>query len=210
MKKLFAVIITVLICAFVYVGVSYFQNTQNSYVETAQKQNDKIKNLYNEKQSILNKIEEKLNDIERAQLSIMPLFHIEKEEFVDLMVKAVDITTELKNPEKEIEEIKSVVFKLLNRIKIEKEAQEIFKMTKLEWANPKIIDMFTKEKVEETERRVTAEVTESVTAEVTESVTTEVTESVTERIAKEMLNNNLSIDKIAKITGLSVNRIKSL
>ena len=63
-------------------------------------------------------------------------------------------------------------------------------MTKLEWANPKIIDMFTKEKVEETERRVT--------------------ESVTERIAKEMLNNNLSIDKIAKITGLSVNRIKSL
>ena len=31
-------------------------------------------------------------------------------------------------------------------------------MTKLEWANPKIIDMFTKERVEETERRVTAEV----------------------------------------------------
>ena len=55
----------------------------------------------------------------------MPLFHIEKEEFIDLMVKAVDITTELKNPEKEIEEIRSIQFKLLNRIKIEKEAQEI-------------------------------------------------------------------------------------
>ena len=50
---------------------------------------------------------------------------------------------------KEIEEIRSIQFKLLNRIKIEKEAQEIFKMTKLEWANPKIIDMFTKEKIEE-------------------------------------------------------------
>ena len=68
-------------------------------------------------------------------------------------------------------------------------------MTKLEWANPKIIDMFTKEKVEEAERRVT------------ESVTAEVTESVTERIAKEMLNNNLSIDKIAKITGLSTKNL---
>ena len=116
--------------------------------------------------------------IERAQLSIMPLFHIEKEEFVDLMVKAVDITTELKNPEKEIEEIRSIQFKLLNRIKIEKEAQEIFKMTKLEWANPKIIDMVTKDKVED--------------------------------IAKEMLNDNLSMEKIAKFTGLSVDQIKSL
>ena len=56
--------------------------------------------------NIISKVEneEKLNDLERAQLSIMPLFHIEKEEFVDLMVKAVDIITELKNPEKEIEE----------------------------------------------------------------------------------------------------------
>lgn len=140
--------------------------------------------------------------IERAQLSIMPLFHIEKEEFVDLMVKAVDITTELKNPEKEIEEIRSIQFKLLNRIKIEKEAQEIFKMTKLEWANPKIIDMFTKEKVEETERRVT----ESVTAK----VTAEVTESVSEKIARNLLNKNLTVDEIAKATGLSVNQIKSL
>ena len=68
--------------------------------------------------------EEKLNDLERAQLSIIPLFHIEKEEFIDLIVKAVDITTELKNPQKEIEEIRSVQFKLLNRLKIEKEAQE--------------------------------------------------------------------------------------
>ena len=62
--------------------------------------------------------------------------------------------------------------------------------------------MFTKEKVEETERRVTAEVTETVTAEVTESVS--------EKIARNLLNNNLTIDEIAKATGLSVNQIKSL
>ena len=61
-------------------------------------------------------------------------------------------------------------------------------------ANPKIIDMFTKEKVEEAERRVTAEVTESVS----------------EKIARNLLNKNLTVDEIAKATGLSVNHIKSL
>ena len=75
-------------------------------------------------------------------------------------------------------------------------------MTKLEWANPKIIDMFTKEKVEEAERRVT----ESVTAK----VTAEVTESVSEKIARNLLNKNLTVDEIAKATGLSVDHIKSL
>ena len=71
-------------------------------------------------------------------------------------------------------------------------------MTKLEWANPKIIDMFTKEKVEEAERRVT------------ESVTAEVTESVSEKLARNLLNKNLTVDEIAKATGLSVDHIKSL
>ena len=162
--------------------------------------------------NIIAKVENErvLNDLERAQLSIISLFYIEKHEFIETMVKAVDIVGKLKNPKEQIEEIRSVQFKLLNKPTIQKEAQEIFKMTELEWANPEIIDMFTKQRVEEAKRINTKEVTELVTKEVTEQVTEEVTESVTERIAREMLNNKLSIDTIAKITGLSVNRVKSL
>ena len=74
----------------------------------------------------------------------------------------------------------------------------------------KVTEEVTNRVTEEVTNRVTDEVTSRVTDEVTSRVTEEVTESVSSRIAKNMLMQGDSVDKIALTTEMPVEAVKRL
>ena len=93
MKKLLAVVVTIIICALVYVGVSRFQNSQNGYDESAKIQNEKIKNLYKEKQEIQNQIESIENEINTSNVGTLILL------YTDINKKHLDESVKINNGE---------------------------------------------------------------------------------------------------------------